>query len=95
MLLTAVAHPTALLSVMLRHDATPSLCLQVTNVPAGQIDSVFNKVAGSDQKLDKAEFTLLVNQVLKKAGVTTAPVTAAPIAAPAAEAAAAAPVAAQ
>lgn len=75
-------------------EHVPSLLfLQVTNVPASQVDSIFNKVAGTDQKLDKAEFTLLVNQLLSKAGAATAPVTAAP-ATPAVAAPAAAPIAA-
>lgn len=47
------------------------------------IDSTFQKVAGTDQKLDQAEFTQLINDVLSKAGVHGAkpavPAAAAPV----------------
>jgi hypothetical protein len=56
------------------------------------LDSVFNKCAGSDAKLDQAEFQSMISEVLKKAGVDAAmpPAPAAAAAAPAAAAPAAA-----
>lgn len=36
----------------------------ISNVPQGAIDSVFARVAGPDQKLDRAEFAALVKQLL-------------------------------
>ncbi|WIA33635.1 hypothetical protein OEZ86_006758 [Tetradesmus obliquus] len=60
------------------------------------LDSVFNKAAGTDKKLDQAEFQAMISEVLKKAGVDAAmpPAPAAPAAAAAAPAAAPAPAAA-
>jgi hypothetical protein len=36
----------------------------ISNVPQGAIDSVFARVAGPDQKLDRTEFAALVKQLL-------------------------------
>jgi hypothetical protein len=36
----------------------------ITSVPQSAIDSTFARVAGPDQKLDKAEFAVLVNELL-------------------------------
>jgi ribosomal protein L12E/L44/L45/RPP1/RPP2 len=54
------------------------------------LDSVFNKAAGTDAKLDQAEFQTMISEVLKKAGLDAAmpPAPAAPAAAPAAAVAA-------
>eukprot|EP00879_Flechtneria_rotunda_P000845 GHRR01000970.1.p1 GENE.GHRR01000970.1~~GHRR01000970.1.p1 ORF type:complete len:116 (+),score=40.58 GHRR01000970.1:157-504(+) len=38
----------------------------LSNVPTSHIDSVFNKVAGPDQKLDKAEFGKLMHELLRR-----------------------------
>eukprot|EP00775_Hariotina_reticulata_P006993 gene6993-7207_t len=61
---------------------------KVNNVKPEQLDTVFNKVSGADQKLDKAEFAGYVHKVLGQ----SAPATAAP-AGPPVDAAAAPPVA--
>jgi hypothetical protein len=44
-----------------------ALCLLagLANLPIDKIDMIFNKVAGPDQKVDKSEFSQLVNQLLK------------------------------
>jgi hypothetical protein len=36
----------------------------ITNVPQSAIDSTFARVAGPDQKLDRAEFAVLVKELL-------------------------------
>jgi Ca2+-binding EF-hand superfamily protein len=56
------------------HEA--QACLQKVFALLGQkapaqhmIQSAFSKVAGTDQKLDKAEFTKLVREVMKLSGM--------------------------
>jgi hypothetical protein len=63
------------------------------NVTSAQIEGAFGKAAGTDQKMDKAEFGNLVRSLVEKAGGPKTPhadAAAAPAAAPAATAAAAA-----
>lgn len=38
----------------------------ITNVPQSAIDSTFARVAGPDQKLDRAEFAVLVKELLTR-----------------------------
>lgn len=53
----------------------------ITSIPTSAIDGQFNKVAGPDQKLDKAEFTALIHQLLQQQGQQPAAPGAAPPAA--------------
>lgn len=40
----------------------------IKNIPQSGIDSTFNKVAGPDQRLTKAEFTALIHRLLASHG---------------------------
>lgn len=40
----------------------------IKNIPASAIDGVFNKVSGPDKRLDKAEFTAMVHQLIASHG---------------------------
>jgi len=82
------------MAVVLAVSAQVLKLAKVKNVKPEQLDSVFNKAAGADKKLDKAEFADYVHKVLGKTAPAAA--TAAPAGAPmdAAAAPPAAPVAA-
>eukprot|EP00775_Hariotina_reticulata_P006994 gene6994-7208_t len=66
----------------------------IKNIPESHIDTVFNKVAGPDAKLDKVEFTTLITTLLNKSGQAPAPASSAEAAAAATPQATGAPAAA-